>query len=77
MGVGEKDKNNGVVIGVSKGYKQMRIQNAFGIEKILSDDETKQIIETDFIPHYKAGAYFKGTYAGLMALMYILKERYK
>lgn len=76
-GVGENDKNNGVVIGVSKGYRQMRIQNAFGIEKILSDDETKQIIETAFIPHYKAGEYFKGTYEGLTALMSILKERYK
>ena len=76
-GVGEKDKNNGVVIGVSKGYKQMRIQNAFGIEKILSDDETKQIIETAFIPHYRNENYFKGTYDGLMTLMSILEKRYK
>ena len=49
-GVGQKDKNNGVVISISEGYRQMRIQNGYGIEKVLTDAETKQIIDTAFIP---------------------------
>jgi uncharacterized protein len=76
-GVGQKDKNNGVTIGISQGYRRMRIQNGYGIEKVLTDDETKQIIDTAFIPSFRNAEYFKGTYNGLIALMNILKQRYK
>ena len=76
-GVGQKDKNNGVVIGISKGYRQMRIQNGYGIEKVLTDAETKQIIDTAFIPNYREAKYYEGTYQGLKALMTTLEKRYK
>lgn len=76
-GVGQKGKDNGVVIGISRGLRQMRIQNAYGIEKILSDEETKVIIDTAFIPSYREAKYFEGTFAGLKALMKVLGERYK
>lgn len=76
-GVGQKDKNNGVVIGISKGYRQMRIQNGFGIEKVLTDAETKQIIDAAFIPSYREAKYFEGTLQGLQALMATLERRYK
>jgi uncharacterized protein len=68
-GVGRKHKNNGIVIGISRGYRQMRIQNGYGIERFLSDEQTKQIIDNAFIPAYRAGKYFEGTLAGLKALM--------
>ena len=34
-GVGQKGKNNGVLIGISAGYGMLRIQNGYGIEKIF------------------------------------------
>ena len=74
-GVGQKDKNNGVVVGISKGYRQMRIQNGYGIEKVLTDAETKQIIDTAFIPSYREAKYFEGTLQGLQALMATLERR--
>ena len=76
-GVGQKDKNNGVVIGISQTYRKMSIQNGYGIEKILSDTETKEIIDTAFIPSFRDADYFKGTLTGLKSLMKILEERYK
>ena len=76
-GVGQKEKNNGVVIGISKGYRKMRIQNGYGIEKMLTDAETKKIIDTAFIPYYREAEYFKGTFKGLQALMATLKKRDK
>src|SRR5688572_17372266 len=39
-GVGKKKKDNGIVIAISLGYRKMRINNGYGIEKILSDEET-------------------------------------
>lgn len=76
-GVGQKEKNNGITIGISAGYRRIRIQNGYGIEKILSDNETKQIIDTAFIPSYKKANYFEGTYNGLGVLMALLEKRYK
>jgi len=76
-GVGHKGKNNGVVIGISRAYRKMRIQNGYGIEKILTDAETKKIIDTAFIPSFRDAEYFQGTLIGLKSLMKILEERYK
>lgn len=76
-GVGQKEKNNGVVIGISKGYRRMRIQNGYGIEKVLTDEETKQIIDTAFIPRFREAQYFEGTFQGLQTLMLTLEKRYK
>jgi uncharacterized protein len=76
-GVGQKDKNNGVVVGISKAYRKITIKNGYGIEKILSDEETKEIIDTSFIPSFRDADYFKGTLTGLKTLMKILEERYK
>ena len=68
-GVGQKEKNNGVVIGICRGYRQVRIQNGYGIEKILTDRETKEIIDNAFIPGFREGNYLGGTVNGLKTLM--------
>lgn len=76
-GVGQKYKNNGVLIAISRGYRKMRIQNGYGIEKVLTDKETKQIIDKVFIPKFRDANYFEGTFNGLLELMNILEQRYK
>jgi uncharacterized protein len=68
-GVGRKEKNNGVTIGLSKGYRFMRIENGYGIQNILTDNETKKIIDSAFIPYFKKGQYFEGIVNGLEAIM--------
>ena len=75
--VGLKGKNNGVLIGISRAYRKMRIQNGYGIEKILTDAETKQIIDTVFIPSFRDAKYIEGTLNGLVELMNVLGQRYK
>lgn len=74
-GVGQKGKNNGVAIGISRGYRRITIRNGNGIEQILTNEETKQIIDTAFIPDFRASRYFEGTYNGLQELMRILEQR--
>lgn len=74
-GVGQKGKNNGIVIGLSKGYRHMRISNGYGIEKIISDAETKTIIDSVFIPFFKKGLYFEGTLQGLKTIMARLENK--
>jgi uncharacterized protein len=68
-GVGKEQKKNGIVVAISRGYRMIRVQNDYGIKKILSDKETKMIIDTAFIPLFKKGKYFEGTLHGIQTLM--------
>ena len=63
--LGKKDKNNGILIGVSKGLRSIRISNGLGIEAILTDDQTKKIIENTIIPNFKVENYYQGTLKGI------------
>lgn len=75
-GVGKKGKNNGILIGIAKGWEQMYIQNAEGIEKVLTDEQTQQIVDTVFLPNYAQGNFYKGTNEGLQTIMQHLKKNY-
>lgn len=75
--VGKKIENNGILIGISQGYRKIRIQNGYGIEKLISDDETKMIINLYFIPYFRNGNYFQGTVNGVKGLMSLLMLRLK
>lgn len=76
-GVGQKDKDNGVTIGISRSFRRMRIQNSYGIEKVMSDMDTKLLINTAFIPYFRNSKYFEGTLHGVNELMNLLEQRYK
>lgn len=74
-GIGQIGKDNGILIAISRQFRQMRIQNGKGIEQILSNDDTKYIIDEYFIPNFKKGNYFEGTEIGLIALTNTLEEK--
>lgn len=72
--VGGYGKNNGIVIAISKKLRRMRIENGYGIEKVLSNEATKRIIDEQFIPAFKAGNYFEGTANGLDKIIDIVQQ---
>lgn len=76
-GVGQPEKENGVVIGISRGNRRMRIQNGKGIAKMITTTETKRIIDTVFIPSFREEKYFEGTLNGVKAIMALLESRLK
>ena len=67
----------GIVVGMSKLYRKIRIQNGVEVQKVLSDEETKRIIDNGFIPEFKTDQYFKGTWSGLQLLIRTLNENIK
>lgn len=74
-GVGKKDKNNGVVIGICRGCRKMVIQNGYGIEKGLSKKETDHIIATGFVQGFINDNFYEGTIVGLRSLIEVLEEK--
>jgi uncharacterized protein len=67
--IGQQEKQNGIVVAISRPYRKIRIENGYGIVKVLPDRETKMIIDTAFIPSFKKGEYFEGTLHGVQTLM--------
>jgi uncharacterized protein len=68
-GVGQKEKNNGVVIVVSKKLKQVWIGTGLGAEKILTDLICKRISDDKMLPAFKQGDFFGGLEHGLQELI--------
>lgn len=73
-GVGQKYKNNGITIGICIGHRKIRIQNGTGIEKLLTNNETKEIVDSVFIPAFSEGQFFNGTYLGITILIAGLRK---
>lgn len=59
-GVGQKGKNNGVVILAAMQDRKLRIVTGRGIEDVLPDAICKRIINRTLKPTFKVGAYYQG-----------------
>ncbi len=59
-GVGQKSKNNGVVILIAMQDRKLRIVTGRGIEDVLPDAVCKRIINRILKPTFKAGVYYQG-----------------
>lgn len=68
-GIGQKDKNNGVIILIkprtdsSKG--EVYIATGYGVESILTDGRIGRIIDEDMIPYLARGDYYNATVAAV------------
>lgn len=68
-GAGTAEKDNGIMIVISKNLRQIQIQNGDGIVKLLTDEETKSIIEKFMISEFKKDNYFAGIKNGLLEII--------
>lgn len=74
-GIGKKDKDNGILICISTGHRRIRISNGYGIEQMLTDEETNVLLNRYFLPKFKRTQFFQGTYDGLIALIKKLRDK--
>lgn len=68
-GIGEKDKNNGILFLIALKDKQMRIEVGYGLEGAINDAKAGQILDDYAIPYFKQDQIGKGvvnTYATLV-----------
>ena len=59
-GIGQKEKNNGVLLFVSMEEKKIRIEVGYGLEGALTDAISKEIIEYTIMPNFKEKQYDLG-----------------
>lgn len=79
-GVGQKGKNNGILIVVkpktstSKG--EVTIATGYGVEGAVPDAIAKRIIENEIVPNFKQGMYYKGLDEATNRIMELTRGEY-
>jgi uncharacterized protein len=75
--IGQKGKDNGVIIVVSKGDKKIRIEVGRGLEGKLTDLMAGRIIDLVIKPRFKRGDYDGGLHAGVAAIIDASRGEFK
>ncbi|MFA5204461.1 MAG: TPM domain-containing protein [Lentisphaeria bacterium] len=75
--VGQKNRNNGVVLFVFMQDRRTRIDVGYGLEGALPDALCKRILEDEIRPRFKAGDYAAGLTAGVEAILKATRGEYK
>jgi uncharacterized protein len=68
-GVGQRDKNNGIVVLLSGKERQMSIEAGSGLRSVITPDLTRRVITEQMTPAFKQGNYFAGLSKGLGTIM--------
>ncbi len=71
-GIGEKGKNNGVLLIIDAGERQMRIEVGYGLEGTLTDAQSFLIIHNVIAPRLRKGDFAGGISAGVDAILSVL-----
>ncbi|MEM6642349.1 MAG: YgcG family protein [Bacteroidota bacterium] len=66
--LGRKDVDDGVLLLVAKGDRNVRIEVGYGLEGAIPDAYAKRIISNIIIPHFRDGDYYLGIEEGLEAI---------
>ena len=75
-GVGQKGKDNGIVILAAMENRKIWISTGYGVEGALPDLLTKRIVDAYIKPNFKKGNYFEGFSSALTAIQSALKGEF-
>jgi uncharacterized protein len=67
--LGQKGKDNGVLLLVAKDDRKVRIEVGRGLEGQLTDAVSSSIMRNEILPQFKAGDYDRGVKAGVEAII--------
>ncbi|EPC3540624.1 TPM domain-containing protein [Aeromonas hydrophila] len=76
-GIGQKGKDNGVLLLIAQDERKVRIEVGYGLEGALPDAIAANIIQTRILPAFKRGDMVAGVVAGSQAIMQALAGEYK
>jgi uncharacterized protein len=76
-GIGQKGKNNGLLVLVALNDHRVTIQTGYGAEGALPDVRANEIIDNDIVPRFKQNDYYGGLNAGTDDIMKYMRGEYK
>jgi len=75
-GIGDKEKNNGILLLVSTGDRKIRIEVGYGLEGALNDGKTGAILDNYVVPYLKKDDYSSGVRNGYYAIFTEISKEY-
>ncbi len=76
-GIGDEEKDNGVLILLSTGDRDIRVEVGRGLEGCLPDGKTGRLIDDYAMPLYKENDFANGTEQLFYAILNIVREEYE
>lgn len=76
-GIGQKGKNNGILILVAQQEHTARIQTGYGLEGAVPDAIAKRIISNTLVPAFRQNQYYAGLDRATDQLIALAKGEYK
>lgn len=75
-GIGQKDKNNGVLLVISLNDRKLRIEVGYGLEGALTDKISHEIIEYTLKPKFRQEQYYDGIQKSIDQIILAIKGEY-
>jgi uncharacterized protein len=75
--LGQKGTDNGVLLLVAIQERKVRIEVGYGLEGVLTDARSAQIIRNDIVPRFRAGDLPGGVSAGVDAILRTIEGTYQ
>jgi uncharacterized protein len=75
--IGQKGKDNGVILFASKNDRRMRIEVGLGLEGVLTDLLAGRILDNVISPKFKAGNFDDGFISGIDAIIQACRGEFK
>lgn len=75
--VGQKGRDNGVLLLVVKNDRKIRIEVGYGLEGPLPDALASSIIRNEMAPYFRKNNYFAGIASGIISIQKATKGEYK
>lgn len=76
LGIGDKDKDNGVLLVVAPTERQVRIEVGYGLEGAIPDSKAGRILDDYALPRFKEGDYSGGVEAAYIAIAQEVANEY-
>lgn len=76
-GIGQADKDNGILLLVAKDDRKMTIRTGYGVEHLLTDALSRRIIENIMKPEFRKGNFYGGIDKASTAIMQIMNGEYQ
>lgn len=74
-GIGQRDKDNGLLIVVARSERQVRVEVGYDLEEFVTDGFAGDVIRQQMLPAFRQGAYGAGLLAGTTRIIQRIAER--
>ncbi len=73
---GQKHKDNGVILLIAPNERKVRIEVGYGLEGVLTDAKSAEIIRNILLPHFPSGDYYGGITDAVSAMEAVIRGEF-